>query len=74
MARGWLSGSASSTRWASTLMLSTSGSGFVDAEAVVDGVMVSARAWPEHPAWMRAFLQVLRDQAPVARKQEPATV
>ncbi len=42
------------------------GAQFVDAEAVVDGVMVSARAWPDHPAWMRAFLEVLRAKAPTA--------
>ncbi len=27
--------------------------------AVVDGNLVSAPAWPAHPAWMRAFLAVL---------------
>jgi protease I len=37
---------------------------FVDSEAVVDGVMVSARAWPDHPAWMRDFIQILRTKAP----------
>src|SRR5437773_1258167 len=36
------------------------GAEFVDDEAVVDGVMVSARAWPDHPAWMREFVRVLR--------------
>ncbi|MDH6580012.1 DJ-1/PfpI family protein [Kitasatospora sp. MAP5-34] len=41
------------------------GAGFVDSEAVVDGVLVSARAWPDHPGWMRAFVQVLREKAPV---------
>jgi len=40
------------------------GGHFVDSDAVVDGVMVSARAWPDHPSWMRAFIQVLRDKAP----------
>lgn len=34
--------------------------------AVVDGVMVSARAWPDHPAWMREFVEILRAKAPVA--------
>ena len=43
----------------------TAGGDFVDSEAVVDGVLVSARAWPDHPAWMRAFLEVLRSKAPV---------
>ena len=41
------------------------GADFVDGEAVVDGVMVSARAWPDHPAWMREFISVLRAKAPV---------
>jgi len=39
---------------------------FVDAAAVVDGQMVSARAWPDHPSWMRAFIGILRDKAPVS--------
>ncbi len=38
------------------------GAVFVDGAAVVDGQLVSARAWPDHPEWMRAFLAVLRDQ------------
>ncbi|MEU8551994.1 DJ-1/PfpI family protein [Streptomyces roseoverticillatus] len=41
------------------------GGTFVDAEAVVDGNMVSARAWNDQPAWMRAFVELLREQAPV---------
>ena len=27
--------------------------------------MVSARAWPDHSAWMREFMGLLREQAPV---------
>jgi protease I len=42
------------------------GAEFVDSEAVVDGLMVSARAWPDHPAWMREFVQILRAKAPVS--------
>jgi protease I len=42
------------------------GAEFVDGGAVVDGVMVSARAWPDHPTWMRAFLDILKAKAPVA--------
>ncbi len=42
------------------------GAQFVDSEAVVDGVMVSARAWPDHPAWMREFMAVLRAKAPAS--------
>lgn len=40
------------------------GATFVDAEAVIDGVMVSARAWPDHPAWMREFVRILKQKAP----------
>ena len=40
------------------------GAEFVDSEAVVDGVMVSGRAWPDHPAWMREFMTILRAKAP----------
>jgi len=41
------------------------GAEFVNSEAVVDGVMVSARAYPDHPAWMREFMKILRKKAPV---------
>jgi protease I len=47
------------------------GAEFVDAGGVVDGVMVSARAWPDHPSWMREFVRILRERAPAA---EPAGV
>ncbi|SEG86130.1 protease I [Actinacidiphila yanglinensis] len=40
------------------------GAEYEDGEAVVNGNLVSARAWPDHPAWMRAFLEVLRKAAP----------
>jgi protease I len=42
----------------------------VNAEAVIDGTMVSARAWPDHPAWMREFIRVLRQKAPVTEREE----
>lgn len=48
------------------------GAQFVDAEAVVDGSMVSARAWPDHPAWMREFVQLLREQAPLTEPEVAA--
>src|SRR3984893_16932362 len=41
------------------------GAEFVDSEAVIDGMMVSARAWPDHPAWMRAFISLLKQKAPL---------
>ncbi len=45
--------------------MQAAGAAFQDSEAVVDGVLVSSRAWPDHPAWMREFLAVLREKAPV---------
>jgi protease I len=42
------------------------GAEFVDGAGVVDGMLISARAWPDHPTWMRAFLTLLREQAPPA--------
>jgi protease I len=50
------------------------GAEFVDGGGVVDGVMVSARAWPDHPTWMREFVNLLRERAPVERAREPMTV
>jgi protease I len=41
------------------------GAEFVDGAGVVDGLMVSARAWPDHPEWMREFMKLLKDRAPV---------
>jgi protease I len=48
------------------------GAEFVDGDAVIDGVMVSARAWPDHPSWMREFVRLLRERAPVEAKAEEA--
>ena len=45
------------------------GAEYVDGAGVVDGVMVSARAWPDHPAWMRKFVQLLRERAPVEERE-----
>ena len=44
------------------------GAEFVNSEAVIDGTMVSARAWPDNPAWMRAFISLLKEKAPVQKK------
>jgi protease I len=48
------------------------GAEFVNSEVVVDGPMVSARAWPDHPAWMREFIKVLRQKAPVQEQKATA--
>ena len=44
--------------------ISVAGATFQDGEAVVDGHLVSGRAWPDHPAWMREFMKVLLAKAP----------
>ncbi|MDQ4098195.1 MAG: DJ-1/PfpI family protein [Actinomycetota bacterium] len=44
--------------------VAAAGGEFVDGGGVVDGVMVSARAWPDHPTWMREFMSILRNKAP----------
>jgi protease I len=44
--------------------IEAAGAEFVDAEAVVDGTMISARAWPDHPAWMGEFMRLLKEKAP----------
>lgn len=49
------------------------GATFVDGDAVVDGQLVSGRAWPDHPGWMREFLRLLREHAPVEREAAVAT-
>lgn len=45
--------------------VAAAGAEYVDGEAVVDGMVVSARAWPDHSAWIRAFVELLRDKAPL---------
>jgi len=52
--------------------MKAAGAQFVDAEAVVDGTMVSARAWPDHPSWMREFVRLLRQKAPVSEREAVA--
>jgi protease I len=46
---------------------------FVDGAAVVDGVMVSARAWPDHPEWMREFMSLLAERAPAEGAEQAVT-
>jgi protease I len=41
------------------------GGQFVDSSAVIDGALVTGRAWPDHPSWMGAFVELLRKVAPV---------
>ncbi len=64
-AAGTLAGRKSAAYPALAPDVAAAGAEFIDAAAVIDGQMVSARAWPDHPAWMREFLQILRSKAPV---------
>jgi len=41
------------------------GAEFVDSEVVIDGTLISARAWPDQPAWMREFIALLKKKAPI---------
>jgi deglycase len=36
-------------------------------QALVDGSLVTAPAWPAHPAWLSAFVQVLQNQPALAQ-------
>lgn len=33
---------------------------WVDEEVVVDGNLVTSRAWPDNPAWMREFIKLVK--------------
>lgn len=44
-----------------------SGGTFVDKEVVVDGTLITARAWPDHPAIMKEFIRALRAVPAIAR-------
>ncbi|WP_067546285.1 DJ-1/PfpI family protein [Nocardia crassostreae] len=47
--------------------ITAAGARWVDSPAQVDGALVTGRAWPDHPQWMRAFLDILRAVAPPDR-------
>jgi protease I len=64
-AAGVLKGRRTSAYPALATDVETAGGTWVDGEAVVDGNVVSGRAWPDHPGWMRAFMAVLREHAPL---------
>jgi protease I len=61
---GVLSGRRTAAYPALASDVALAGAEFVDGAGVVDGLMVSARAWPDHPSWMRAFVEILRAKAP----------
>ena len=72
MAAGVLKGKRTAAYPALEPDIKAAGAQFVNSEAVIDGVMVSARAWPDHPAWMREFVRVLKQKAPVTVHERAA--
>ena len=64
-AAGVLSGRRTAAYPALELDVLAAGAEYVDGGGVVDGNLVSGRAWPDHPEWMREFLRLLRERAPV---------
>jgi protease I len=53
--------------------IQATGAEFIDGAAVVDGMMVSARAWPDHPEWMREFMSLLAERAPAEGAKQAVT-
>jgi len=43
--------------------IENAGGTYIDGAGVVDGNMVSARAWSDNPTWMREFLALLRGRS-----------
>ena len=63
-AAGTLQGRRSAAYPAQQPDVEAAGAEFVDGSAVVDGELFTGRAWPDHPSWMRAFLERQRKVAP----------
>jgi protease I len=68
-AAGVLNGRRSAAYPALEPDIKAAGAEFVDGGGVVDGTMVSARAWPDHPSWMREFIRILREKAPAEGRE-----
>lgn len=58
-ASGVLAGRTSSAYPELAIDVTTAGGIFEDGGGVVDGNLVTARAWPDNGTWMKAFLEVL---------------
>jgi len=63
-AAGVLKGRSTSAYPACAPDVTAAGATYVDSEAHVDGTLVTGRAWPDHPAWMREFMKIMRAAAP----------
>ena len=64
-AAGVLHGRTSSAYPALSLDVEFGGGTYENGAAVVDGNLVSGRAWPDHPSWMREFMRILEAAHPV---------
>jgi protease I len=73
-AAGVLAGRRSDAYPALAPDVAAAGAEYVDGGGVVDGQMVSARAWPDHPTWMREFMRLLRRHAPIDSASELTSV
>lgn len=65
-AAGLLQGRTTAAYPALAVDVTTAGGTYVDGPDVVDGNLVSGRAWPDHPQWFRPFIEQLRKVAPVS--------
>ena len=59
IAAGVVKGRRLAAYWALKPDVEAAGGTFVDQEAVVDGNLVTGRAWPDNPAILREFLKLL---------------
>lgn len=62
-AAGVLQGRTTSAYPALKIDVELGGGIFEGGAGVVDGNLVSGRAWPDHPEWMREFMKLLETTA-----------
>lgn len=60
VAAGVLKGRRLAAYWALKPDVEAAGGTFVDEEAVVDGNLVTGRAWPDNPAVLREFIRLVK--------------
>lgn len=72
IAAGVVKGRRMAAYWALKPDVEAAGGTFVDEPVVVDGNLVSARAWPDHPAILPAFVRMVGGQ-PVPASSSPAS-
>ena len=63
-AAGVIDGRAVSAYPACAVDIRAAGAEWIDSAGQVDGMLVTGRAWPDHPAWMREFIRILTAKAP----------